>query len=103
MIAPVQSTGKVTLSPQASTTLSLAGRLVPQTVQQGLDTVSDIFNRFVQGQDSPVSVHGASAGPSSATWLNEGIKALIVDTILPNRGKIDIIKTINLNELELFF
>lgn len=103
MIAPVQSTGAVTLAPMSSTNLSLVGRLIPQTTGQGLNVVSDIFNNFVQGQDSDVSVHGASAGPSSATWLNEGIQALVVDTVLPNRGKLNVIQSISLNELELFF
>ena len=33
------------------------------------------------------------------TWLNEGIKALQVQTVLPNRGALSIIKSINLNVL----
>ena len=37
------------------------------------------------------------------TWLNEGIKALQVQTVLPNRGVLSIIKSINLNELDLRF
>jgi hypothetical protein len=36
-------------------------------------------------------------------WLNEGIKSLVVETVLPNRGKLDIIKSIELNDLELRF
>lgn len=37
------------------------------------------------------------------TWLNEGIRALQVATVLPNRGPQTIIKSIDLNELSLFF
>lgn len=37
------------------------------------------------------------------TWLNEGIKALQVSTVLPNQGHLNIIKSIDLNELELIF
>ena len=37
------------------------------------------------------------------TWLNDGIKALQVETVLPNRGVLSIIKSINLNELDLRF
>ena len=37
------------------------------------------------------------------TWLNEGIKALQVATVLPNRGPLNIIKNINLNQLTLMF
>ncbi|KAJ7594702.1 hypothetical protein C8J56DRAFT_446479 [Mycena floridula] len=102
MIAPVAS-GQVTLAPLSTTTLSLVGRLIPQSSSAGLDTVSDVFNKFVQGQDSAVSVRGSAAGPASATWLNDGIKALSIDTVLPNRGKLQVIKSIDLNELELFF
>jgi hypothetical protein len=36
-------------------------------------------------------------------WLNEGIKSLVVETVLPNQGKFDIIKSIELNELDLRF
>lgn len=36
-------------------------------------------------------------------WLNEGIKALSVSTVLPNRGRLNIIKSINLNQLQLLF
>jgi hypothetical protein len=37
------------------------------------------------------------------TWLNEGIKSLQISTVLPNQGALNIIKSINLNELKLLF
>ncbi|KAK1218918.1 hypothetical protein PQX77_018360 [Marasmius sp. AFHP31] len=103
LIAPVQSTGGVSLAPQSTTVLSLAGRLIPQSSSEGLATVSKVFNNFIHGQDSDLVVHGASAGSSDVTWLNEGIKALQVATVLPNRGPLSIIKDINLNQLTLMF
>ncbi|KAF8160985.1 hypothetical protein B0H34DRAFT_699004 [Crassisporium funariophilum] len=102
MIAPVTS-GPVTLAPGSTSRLSLVGRLVPQDSSAGLATVSNIFNNFVQGKDSAVMVQGASAGSSDVSWLNEGIKALQVATILPNQGRQNIIQSITLNELSLFF
>ena len=36
-------------------------------------------------------------------WLNDGIKSLVVETVLPNRGTLDIIRSVELNELELRF
>ena len=42
-------------------------------------------------------------GIVQVTWLNEGIKALKVETVLPNRGVLQIIKSISLNELDLHF
>ncbi|KIM45161.1 hypothetical protein M413DRAFT_332807 [Hebeloma cylindrosporum] len=103
MIAPVLSVGSVTLAPRSTSQLSLAGRLIPQESSAGLATVSSIFNNFVQGKDSNVVVQGASAGSSDVTWLNEGIKALQVGTLLPNQGPLKIIKSIDLNELSLIF
>ncbi|TFK44582.1 hypothetical protein BDQ12DRAFT_661303 [Crucibulum laeve] len=103
MIAPVSSSKGVTLAPGSMSALSLVGRLVPQESATGLETVSNIFNNFVHGKDSDVVVHGASAGPSEVTWLNEGIKSLQVATVLPNQGSLSIIKSISLNQLELLF
>lgn len=37
------------------------------------------------------------------TWLADGIRALQVATILPNKGSLDIIKSINLDQLEMIF
>lgn len=37
------------------------------------------------------------------TWLNDGIKTLSINTVLPNQGKLDIIKSIALNELTIDF
>ncbi len=37
------------------------------------------------------------------TWLNQGIQALQVATVLPNQGKLSLIKSIDLNQLTLMF
>jgi hypothetical protein len=37
------------------------------------------------------------------TWLNEGIKSLQIATVLPNQGPLNIIKSIDLNQLSLMF
>ncbi|KAJ6593726.1 hypothetical protein B0H19DRAFT_32612 [Mycena capillaripes] len=102
MIAPVSS-GSVSLAPGSTSSLSLVGRLVPQTSPEGLAVVSSVFNNFVHGLDSNVIVQGASAGSSDVTWLNEGIKALQVAAVLPNQGPLQVIKSISLNELKLLF
>lgn len=69
MIAPITSTGTITLSPGATTDLSLVGRLVPQESSEGLATVSGIFNNFVHGMDSNIVVQGSSAGPAEVRSL----------------------------------
>ncbi|KAG6908393.1 hypothetical protein DXG01_004822 [Tephrocybe rancida] len=103
LVAPVLSTGAVSLAPGSITDLALAGRLVPQSSAAGLSAVSGVFNNFVHGKDSNVEVRGASAGSKDVTWLNEGIKSLRIASILPNRGAQNIIKTIALKELQLLF
>ncbi|KAI0821788.1 hypothetical protein BC628DRAFT_1341231 [Trametes gibbosa] len=102
-IGPVASMQSFTLAPQSTISLPLAGRLIPQTSQAGLDAVSTIFNSFIHAQNSNVTVRGDSAGPTGVTWLNEAIKSLEVQAVLPNRGQLDIIKSISLNDLDLQF
>ncbi|KIK68835.1 hypothetical protein GYMLUDRAFT_34828 [Collybiopsis luxurians FD-317 M1] len=103
LIAPVTSSGTVTLNPQSTSDLALVGRLIPQSSSEGLAAVSQVFNNFVHGLDSDLVVQGASAGPSDVTWLNDAIKVLTVQTSLPNQGVQNIIKSIDLEELDLQF
>ncbi|KAF9222628.1 hypothetical protein BS17DRAFT_802839 [Gyrodon lividus] len=102
-IAPVSSSSSITLAPQSTSPLVLAGRLIPQNSSEGLAVVSAIFNNFIHGLDSDVTVQGAGAGPSDVTWLNEGMQTLQVATTLPNQGKVNIIKAITLEQMELLF
>ncbi|KIK99094.1 hypothetical protein PAXRUDRAFT_30734 [Paxillus rubicundulus Ve08.2h10] len=102
-IAPVSSSSSITLAPQSTSPLGLTGRLIPQSSSEGLAVVSAIFNNFIHGLDSDVTVQGAGAGPSDVTWLNEGIQTLQIATSLPNQGKIDVIKAITLEQMELLF
>ncbi|KAF8135624.1 hypothetical protein EV363DRAFT_1429344 [Boletus edulis] len=102
-VAPVSSLSSVTLAPQSTSSLPLAGRLIPQNTAEGLAAVSAIFNNFIQGKDSEVTVHGTSAGPTDVTWLNEGIQTLQVVTSLPNQGKLNVIQSITLQQMELLF
>jgi len=77
MIAPVTSTGSVTLTPLSTSQLSLVGRLIPQQNAKGLATVSNVFNNFVHGNDSAVIVQGASAGSSDVCFFRSEIGRLI--------------------------
>lgn len=64
VLGPVAS-GAITLLPQSTSPLALVGRLIPQTSAQGLAAVSTVFNNFIHGENSDVSVTGVAAGPSS--------------------------------------
>jgi hypothetical protein len=76
MIAPVSSTGVVTLAPMSTSDLPLVGRLVPQNSPAGLSAVSGVFNNFVQGKDSIVVVNGASAGPQDVRPISTIVSIL---------------------------
>ncbi|KIY74263.1 hypothetical protein CYLTODRAFT_363931 [Cylindrobasidium torrendii FP15055 ss-10] len=103
MIALVSVDGTANLMPGSTSSLPLSGRLVPQESDNGLAAVSEVFNNFIHGKNSKVSVHGDTAGPADVSWLNDGIKALETDTELPNQGVLDIIKSIALNQMTLLF
>lgn len=81
--------------------------------------MSAIFNNFIQGKNSEITVQGESAGLTDVSlivlslcvslrsikvsWLNEGIQTLQVVTSLPNQGKLNIIQSITLEQMELLF
>lgn len=101
-IGPAASEAPFILQANAKTDLPLVGRLVHQDSDVGLAVLSDIFTRFVHDIDSTVNVNGNNAGPPDCVWLNEGIKVLSIDVSLPAQ-KFQVIKSISLNQLSLFF
>lgn len=103
MLGPASSTSGFTLAPASTIQLPLVGRLIPQTSQAGLDALSTVFTSFIHGISSNVTVQGASAGPADVSWLNNAISSLQVSTVLPARGKLQIIESITLEQLELDF
>jgi len=68
-----------------------------QSTETVLDPKTCVDNAKVSNPDTNYADH------SQVTWLNDGIKSLVVETVLPNRGKLDIIESVELNELELRF
>ncbi|KAJ1033702.1 hypothetical protein NDA13_001683 [Ustilago tritici] len=101
-IGPSAAQDPFVLQALAVTTLPLVGRLVPQTTDQGLAVLSEIFTRFVANMNTDVQVLGDYAGPESVTWLNDGIKALSVTVSLPSQS-FTVIRSISINQISLFF
>ncbi|SPO24995.1 probable conserved hypothetical Ustilago-specific protein [Ustilago trichophora] len=101
-IGPSAAQDPFVLQALAVTTLPLVGRLVPQTSDQGLAVLSEIFTRFVANLNTDVMVLGDYAGPESVSWLNDGIKSLAVRVSLPSQ-KFTVIRTISINQISLFF
>ncbi|KAH9835153.1 uncharacterized protein C8Q71DRAFT_764402 [Rhodofomes roseus] len=102
-LGPVASESSFDLAPLSTTSLPLVGRLVPQNESSGLADVSTIFNNFIHGKDSNVTVYGASAGSADVTWLNQAIKTLEIQTSLPNQGVQKIITGVTLEEMSMMF
>jgi hypothetical protein len=66
--------------------LPLSGRLVQQTTTQGLADLSTVFNNFIHGMNSNVTVQGQSAGSQNVSSLleqvirvNEGFSGYMVE------------------------
>jgi len=102
-IGPVASTGAFDLSPKTTIALPLAGRLVPQSSDQGLADVSTLFNGFIHGVPSDLIVQGDYAGPSDCSWLNNGIKQLGIPVVFPAAQNLQIINAITIPSLTLQF
>ena len=66
-LGPAASDGSFNMAPLSTISLPLVGRLVPQNDSNGLEDVSTIFNNFIHGMDSNVTVYGNSAGPSDVS------------------------------------
>ena len=101
-LGPTAAESEFTLNPLSSTKLPLAGRLKHQSDDRDLEVLSNIFTNVVHGETIPLTIQGEYAGPSGVTWLNEGIKSLKVNTILPAKH-FSVIKAIDINQLTLMF
>ena len=102
-IGPVASASAFDLSPKTTIALPLAGRLVPQSSDQGLADVSTLFNGFIHGVPSDLIVQGDYAGPSDCSWLNNGIKQLGIPVVFPAAQNLQIINAITIPSLTLQF
>lgn len=101
-IGPAGSDGAFTLQALAVTQVPLVGRIQPQTTDQDLSTLGNVLTNFVHNQNTPLRVMGMYAGPSDVVWLNEGIKALDVEVMLPAQD-FQVIRLVSINQLSLFF
>lgn len=101
-LGPVASVPKTSLLPLSTSSVKLAGRLVPQTTEAGLADLSKIFTDFIHDKSSSVVVQGESADPN-VSWLSAGIKTLRLNSVLPSRGVLNIIEGITINQMTMDF
>jgi hypothetical protein len=82
-LGPVAGTN-VILNPQSSANIQMAGRLQPQSSQDGLNALETLFDNYLAHKETALSVKGAYAsGPSGqVNWLSEGFQKLTIDNIM---------------------
>ncbi|KAG8787307.1 hypothetical protein FRB91_009037 [Serendipita sp. 411] len=101
-LGPVASVPTTNMLPLSTSQIKFAGRMVPQTTEEGLADVSKIFTDFIHDISSPVVVQGDGAEPN-VSWLSEGVKTIRIDSVLPSRGPLSIMKGITINEMTMDF
>ncbi|KIJ51406.1 hypothetical protein M422DRAFT_244581 [Sphaerobolus stellatus SS14] len=100
LLGLIAASDTFTLAPQSTFKLPLVGRLIKQDSDSGLAAVSQVFTDFIHGKDTNVTVMGASTELSDVTWQNKAIMSLSISAVLPSQGKLDVIKSINLDQME---
>ncbi|CAG8537235.1 25963_t:CDS:2 [Dentiscutata erythropus] len=92
----------VVLKPNDAISLNLNGRLIPQTSDDGLEVIQQIFNEFLAVKEIPLSTKGTDLNPP-ISWLVSGVRSLTIDTVLPAQKFPPLITSISLDDLELAF
>lgn len=87
-------------------TISLAGTLVPQSGDQNLTVVSELFTKYLNGETAPVLAVGRSTlqtDNTSISWLSQGLQALVLE--VPFKTSVDIspIKALSIGDFDLDF
>ncbi|KAG8833980.1 hypothetical protein FRC17_009762 [Serendipita sp. 399] len=101
-LGPVASVPTTNMLPLSTSQIKFAGRMVPQTSSEALADLSKIFTDFIHDISSPVVVQGDGAEPN-VSWLSEGVKTIRIDSVLPSRGPMNIIKGITINQMTMDF
>ncbi|KAL1921322.1 uncharacterized protein VTP21DRAFT_11038 [Calcarisporiella thermophila] len=83
--------------------LHLSGRLLPQTSQEGLESVSKVVNNLLTGADTPLTGIGVDAfGPEGRVdWLSSAFQSLKLELILPGIQNFNALNSISLLNTEL--
>ncbi|RUS16102.1 hypothetical protein BC937DRAFT_91614, partial [Endogone sp. FLAS-F59071] len=96
---------QVTIPPNSNAQLQLVGRLIPQTNPSDLAAVQTIFDNYLAGQNTPVSVvgTGAQGATGDVSWLSTAFKSLTLQTSLPGGTNVQIIHGIAITNMAFDF
>lgn len=104
LVGPV-SANDLTLAPRATTNARLEGTIVEQRSQENLNTLGNLFSRFLADEDQTLQVRGkeviSPAQPDSPVdWLSAAFKQLTINVVLPGE-RYEIISAIQLQDLTI--
>ncbi|KAH8929904.1 hypothetical protein BT69DRAFT_11228 [Atractiella rhizophila] len=93
------STSSVSLVP-GNNSVPVTGSLVPQNTTAGLSTMSGIFSAFLAGEESAITAKNLRIS-EDVSWLNEGMKALQIDTTLKAEKSFEVVKSLSLDSMSV--
>ncbi|RIB26470.1 hypothetical protein C2G38_2030198 [Gigaspora rosea] len=92
---------------QGDNKLSLEGRLLPQNSSAGVTAVSDLFSKFIVGEDSFINVIAKMVKPNNSatpiSWLQDAFNGTVLNVIFPGRKDLNIIHSVSIDSLDLVF
>lgn len=96
---------QVLIPPNSNAELQLVGRLIPQTNPSDLAAIQTIFDNYLAGHSTPVSVvgTGAQGATGDITWLSTAFKSLTLQTSLPGGTNVQIIHGIQITNMAFDF
>ncbi|KAG9304814.1 hypothetical protein G9A89_016844 [Geosiphon pyriformis] len=104
-IGEVVATG-VTLG-KGNNKLKLNGRLIPQNSSDGLAAVSDMFSKYIAGENANTSVIAKSVRPSNnsvpISWLQTAFVGTSLSVVLNGAKNLSVINSVDLKSMDLAF
>ena len=84
LLGPLASDGAAVFPPKGTANINMKGRMIPQDSQKGLDAVTKVFENYLGGKDTPLTVVGDSgSGPNGQVgWLTKGFKSIKIENVI---------------------
>lgn len=106
-IAELASNGPAIFPAKGSNLINMKGRLIPQTTDEGLKAITEVFENYLNAMNSSLTVKGVSGSGANGQvgWLTTGFKSInIANVSLPGPAqKPELIPAITMKQLEMDF
>ncbi|KAI9478611.1 MAG: hypothetical protein EXX96DRAFT_637857 [Benjaminiella poitrasii] len=107
VLGPLAAKGAAVFPPQDTAIISMKGRLIPQTSSDGIAAITEVFENYLNANDSSLDVKGVSgSGPNGeVNWLSKAFQTLTIENVvLPGpKTKPELISAITLKDMSLDF